>query len=510
MVITVERNNTYFIWLSFFLYATITSIAVQFVVLPYFYPALHAGDGLMRTLDSPEFHLKALETYTSSQKIGWSAWPLSGESRGIVNVISFFYIATGVAKPWVLIPLNAFLHASAGTLLFVLYRRFFASTTSAAIAAAPFVFFPSSMLWYTQLHKDGFVILGTLSMLLGWVTLCGITSFRNEWQKSFISIIQIPFGAGLIWLMRPYHAQLMFILSILIIIGLTTILITHWRKDFITTKHVIKKISFMVLILLAITPFSKGAPLISYSHEGACRELTGGPNLPCDEEKFKKMQSAVTTALANSDSITFGKKSEVTKDGIVVESSSKIVKSLKNKSIDEHLVSVLWKEENIFPKLINDRFISIAYYRSYFLRKYSEAGSNIDANIHFTSPADIVMYIPRALQISLLAPFPSQLFKKHEKKSSLFMYRVVLFEMIIVYAALLIFPLAVYRWRSRPEFWIITGSCVVILVFFGCLFVNTGTLHRMRYLYLMTIVGIGIIPFVDYLSAKLNLKWHKK
>ena len=132
MVITVERNNTYFIWLSFFLYATITSIAVQFVVLPYFYPALHAGDGLMRTLDSPEFHLKALETYTSSQKIGWSAWPLSGESRGIVNVISFFYIATGVAKPWVLIPLNAFLHASAGTLLFVLYRRFFASTTSAA------------------------------------------------------------------------------------------------------------------------------------------------------------------------------------------------------------------------------------------------------------------------------------------------------------------------------------------------------------------------------------------
>ncbi|MGB9553189.1 MAG: hypothetical protein ACPL7L_02285, partial [bacterium] len=44
------------IWLLFFLYPLLVGLFIQFVALPYLFPSLHAGEGLMQGGDWLYFH----------------------------------------------------------------------------------------------------------------------------------------------------------------------------------------------------------------------------------------------------------------------------------------------------------------------------------------------------------------------------------------------------------------------------------------------------------------------
>jgi hypothetical protein len=64
--------------------------------------------------------------------------------------------------------------------------------------------------------------------------------------------------------------------------------------------------------------------------------------------------------------------------------------------------------------------------------------------------------------------------------------------MLGVYAGLALVPLAVWRWRRRPETYVIVGVCLGFLVAYGLVVPNVGALYRMRYAFLMTLVGLGL------------------
>jgi len=180
------------LWLAFYLYSLTVGLLVQFVILPIIFPSAHWKDGLMVGGDWVQFHTEGVEIAKRVEQEGWSVWtlrhPISGQAMS--GIAGLFYALTGIHKPWVLLPFNAFLHASAGLILYILLRLLDISKKTALIFTIPFIIFPTSLTWVSQIHKDGLYILG---MYLTFLSLA--LAFSNEIKKNVISILSGVLGA---------------------------------------------------------------------------------------------------------------------------------------------------------------------------------------------------------------------------------------------------------------------------------------------------------------------------
>jgi hypothetical protein len=180
------------LWLAFYLYSLTVGLLVQFVILPIIFPSAHWKDGLMVGGDWVQFHTEGVEIAKRVEQEGWSVWtlrhPISGQAMS--GVAGLFYALTGIHKPQVLLPFNAFLHASAGLILYILLRLLDISKKTALIFTIPFIIFPTSLTWVSQIHKDGLYILG---IYLTFLSLA--LAFSNEIKKNAISILSGVLGA---------------------------------------------------------------------------------------------------------------------------------------------------------------------------------------------------------------------------------------------------------------------------------------------------------------------------
>jgi hypothetical protein len=180
------------LWLVFYLYSLTVGLLVQFVILPIIFPSAHWKDGLMVGGDWVQFHTEGVEIAKRVQQEGWSVWtlrhPISGQAMS--GIAGLFYALTGIYKPWVLLPFNAFLHASAGLILYIMLRLLEISKKTSLIFTIPFIIFPTSLTWVSQIHKDGLYILG---MYLTFLSLA--LAFSNEIKKNVISILAGVLGA---------------------------------------------------------------------------------------------------------------------------------------------------------------------------------------------------------------------------------------------------------------------------------------------------------------------------
>jgi len=180
------------LWFAIYLYSLTVGLLVQFVILPIIFPSAHWKDGLMVGGDWVLFHTEGVEIAKRVQQEGWSAWTLRHpvSEQAMSGIAGLFYALTGIHKPWVLLPFNAFLHASAGLILYILLRLLDISKKTALIFTIPFVIFPTSLTWVSQIHKDGLYILG---MYLTFLSLA--LAFSNEVKKNVISILAGVLGA---------------------------------------------------------------------------------------------------------------------------------------------------------------------------------------------------------------------------------------------------------------------------------------------------------------------------
>jgi len=180
------------LWLVFYLYSLTVGLLVQFVILPIISPSAHWKYGLMVGGDWILFHTEGVEIANRVQQEGWSVWtlrhPISGQAMS--GIAGLFYALTGIHKPWVLLPFNAFLHASAGLILYIMLRLLDISKKTALIFTIPFIIFPTSLTWVSQIHKDGLYILG---MYLTFLSLA--LAFSSEIKKNTISMLAGVLGA---------------------------------------------------------------------------------------------------------------------------------------------------------------------------------------------------------------------------------------------------------------------------------------------------------------------------
>jgi hypothetical protein len=120
------------------------------------------------------------------------------------------------------------------------------------------------------------------------------------------------------------------------------------------------------------------------------------------------------------------------------------------------------------------------------------SGSIIDADMFFNSATDVISYVPRALEIGYLAPFPSMWFQAGQNVgllgrllSGIEMMLTYLFEIFA----------GIFVWRNRKHFspWLLVFTTAIGTLALGLVVVNVGTLYRMRYPFwvLLVIMAAG-------------------
>jgi hypothetical protein len=237
------------LWLAFYLYSLTVGFLVQFVILPIIFPSAHWKDGIMVGGDWVQFHTEGVEIAKRVQQEGWSVWtlrhPISGQVMS--GIVGLFYALTGIHKPWVLLPFNAFLHASAGLILYILLRLLDISKKTAFIFTIPFVIFPTSLTWVSQIHKDGLYILG---MYLTFLSLA--LAFSNEIKKNAISILFGVLGAFVFFTVgREYALKIVYYFyALFLLISLLTATINLvWKGKESFLRYV--KTAFVFFVIFA-------------------------------------------------------------------------------------------------------------------------------------------------------------------------------------------------------------------------------------------------------------------
>lgn len=440
------------LWLAFFAYTAAVGFMVQFIILPYVFSLWHAGNGLLISLpDCITFHRSAVELSQKMRTLGWSVWELRPEGQAPVGIVAAVYVLT-VPQPWVLIPVNAALHAIAVLILLRIVQLFIPNWRKAIWCVLPFLIYPSAMTWHTQIHKDGYLIAGAFLFIYGWVLLAQLERW-NVWWRPLTALLSLLLGVVLVWIVRPYGVQMMQGIGVVLAVLLTGVFTVYGARGRITWRKAVTGILIFWTVLVAMTPLTKG---------GISAEV------PSAKVPSAKVPAGTQRPMSRAEP-----------GGISGERAS----------MD------LWKKSSMLPSFLENKFYALAQIRQMFITGYPDARSNIDTDVNFHSVWEIIAYLPRASEIGFLAPFPNQWFEQGTLPANTMMRRISAVEMVGGYLAFIFLPYAIWHWRWRIEMWLILSFCSGMVLIYAVAIPNIGTLYRLRYGYLMTLVALGIAGF---------------
>ena len=447
---TEERIPWGLLWALFFGYTAGVALLVQLVFLPYVFPAWHAGDGLLVGEDWLTFHKYAQALAEKIHKEGWSVWSLKPDGGPPVGVVGAVY-ALVAPKPWALIPINAALHASATIVLLRIVRFFLPGWRRAIWCVLPFLLFPSAMTWYTQIHKDGYSILGNYLFLYGWLLLAQAKATEHG-KTALRSAACILSGVFLVWSVRIYLVQTLQVVAGIFAALITGIIGVKALKERWPWRGAVVLVVLAWVMVFGMNPFKK-------------KELSLEPLL------------GIAIAAAQDPM-----------DGSVSETGQ------ATKDQQEHpyvLLTEEWMRDEWLPGWLDRIFFDIAYRREQFRTIY-RGRTSIDVHVGFRSVWDVLAYVPRAALIAFLAPFPEQWFGEGSRAPNTIMRRIAGLEMLVVYPCLGLTIVAGWFWRQRIEMWMILFFSSFIMVAHALVVNNVGALYRFRYGYLMLLVALGI------------------
>lgn len=126
----------------------------------------------------------------------------------------------------------------------------------------------------------------------------------------------------------------------------------------------------------------------------------------------------------------------------------------------------------------------------------SGATSTIDADLRPASLIELIRATPRALQVALLAPFPENWLAQRDSVTRI----VGTVETIIWYLMIPGLMFAMLRFAS-PRLALVIGVAMVMLCIEGLVTPNLGTLHRVRYPFLFSLLALGASGWCAWLPS---------
>ena len=470
MFVNLKKINSFQAFGLFFLYSVFISLILQFFVLSILLPNLGTVDGLISG-DMTFYHNRSVVVSENISQLGWSAWELRPQGFGIVGVVSAIYSFFNVYSPYILIPFFSALHALGALSIMKLVGRLNVEKNIAFISSVPFLIFPSAVLWYAQILKDTFTLNGSLIILYGLIGLFGILKIKElkaQLTQALLSILIIIFGFALVWLVRPYFAQLSFIFAIfaLFILNVALIVLLIKGRAKITTFFVLWFSQYVLYIFIQYLPYDTDIDV---------------PAL---------------------------------KDQIVTNSTQPVEASVKANSTqpieannDIEIFSYKkWESSEFLPHKIDTEFKKLYLQRSYFYQIQHAANSTFDYKQDLNSVKKMILYIPRAIQMAFLSPFPSSWFANHPTVISNLMHRITGVEMMVVYVFLTGFLYSLYLWRKKIELWIMVSFSFYFALLPVYAFPNIGALVRYRYSAIMILVALGVGAYMHLYYKSKRMK----
>ncbi|MFS2035065.1 hypothetical protein ACEN8I_13675 [Polaromonas sp. CT11-55] len=440
-----RERTTWVLFVAAFLGTCAVAWMVQLVLLPHFLPQLHAGHGMLVGGDSAGMNLTAIDLAARIQKEGWSVWELRPAGNAPTGIAAALYVFV-TPEPYMLVPMNALVHAAGGMTIYLIAYLVSANRLASVAAALPFLLFPSAASWYAQLHKDGIFALGMLLCALGWMQAFRPGFWASARPASYAALV-LPSALGLflVWLVRPHIMIMMQAVAIVVSVSGLLLAAFWWRLAVLQGRRIVLAAFVFVLIpLLVVLVKPSDYRVESWKGDVVARE-TVMPYMPghCVLERG---------ANATADKL------------------SSTVAAMRDFSISGN--------------------------------SYKNARSNMDTDFVPGTVCNLLGYLPRALQIGFLAPFPAQWLADGSIAANTMMRRVVSAEMLAVYACLPLLSVAMWAFRRKPEFWFVLGFLTLLMVIHVYLVPNLGTLHRMRYGFLTAVVGLALAGAVDRISAR--------
>jgi putative peptidoglycan lipid II flippase len=133
----------------------------------------------------------------------------------------------------------------------------------------------------------------------------------------------------------------------------------------------------------------------------------------------------------------------------------------------------------------------IAERRKIFIREGRAQDSTIDGAVVFNNNIDLVRYLPRATVIGLFAPFPrmwlASAYTTGRAARLLSGAETLLFYLMVLPAGI-----CAYTERRNLSSWFLLLGALINIVALGLVVTNIGTLFRLRYVFWMLIIIMGI------------------
>lgn len=457
-VVSSNLRRSLVIFGGAFVYTLVAALAIQTIILPVLLPQLHAGHGLMVGHDSVTFQAMASEMATRIQAHGWGEWKLVQNPPGIVGITAAVYALTGLHEPYVVLPIYSALYALSTTCVYRIIRILSGSEGGARAAAAAFLLLPSATMIYADLHKDAWSSAGILLL----ITACVETEARRA--KSFLtvlySVVVSCVALALIWVVRPYLVKLTLggiLFGFATLVAANAIFGRNWRRE------VGRYIGYLAILSVMV--------VISVSSDAALMDS------PIRAPTFIVKSSLPSRANANT--------SGYGNPGLASRENPSLLVS-RNPLIQRTIGAVLSVREGVLG---------------------AAGGSVVDKDVRFPSFSDFLLYIPRALQIGLFAPFPSMWFEPGMTAGARLMRLVSGAEMCLTYGMMLgwiFFIPSISRDRIAACLFVIV-ACLAVIGVMSLAMPNIGTLYRMRYPLFMLIVGLGAAGWA-ILLAKIRAR----
>ena len=143
------------------------------------------------------------------------------------------------------------------------------------------------------------------------------------------------------------------------------------------------------------------------------------------------------------------------------------------------------------PDRTNYLVIKIQQVRDSFSYRYRNSGTLLDSDVEFITVADVVRYVPRAMMIGFLAPFPNK-WLSAGKEVGLAGRLLSGAEMLAAYVIDLLALFGVWRGRHRLTTWLLFCITLFGVTTLGLGLINVGALYRMRYGFFVLLIMLGM------------------
>lgn len=129
--------------------------------------------------------------------------------------------------------------------------------------------------------------------------------------------------------------------------------------------------------------------------------------------------------------------------------------------------------------------------RDNFKTEYRESGSSVDRDVEFKSLKDVLLYLPRAIEIGLWAPFPETWIGAGKRVGSAGKLLSGA-ETLLIYVCELLVLVTLYRAPRSLANWLLLSISLSGVAALGLVIPNIGTLYRVRYLFWILLIILGM------------------